>query len=102
MSIDVVLDLRKNEPPYGKTFVIELSEKSKTQLFVPKGFAHGFKTLEDHTIFYYKCSDFYNKASEGAIFWNDETLNIPWDVKNPIISDKDKIAENFKDFKSLF
>ena len=100
--LDVVVDLRKGSQTYGQHFKQVLSSKNKTQLYVPKGFAHGFSVLEDNTIFSYKCSDYYNKASEKAILWNDSTLNIDWQIKMPIISEKDKIAENFANFVSPF
>jgi len=70
--------------------------------YVPEGFAHGFLTLEDNTIFSYKCSHFYNKESEGSLLWSDEILDIDWGTKNPILSEKDKIAPNFSAFQSEF
>lgn len=100
--LDVAVDIRKNSPTYGKHVSIELSEKNKTMFYIPEGFAHGFLTLEDNTIFTYKCTNFYNKESEGCILWNDSELNINWNVNNPIISDKDKVGTLFKDFKSNF
>ncbi|MCL4129291.1 UNVERIFIED_CONTAM: hypothetical protein GTU68_037593 [Idotea baltica] len=100
--LDVVVDIRKGSATYGQHFKQILSSKNKTQLYVPKGFAHGFAVLEDNTIFSYKCSDYYNKASESAILWNDTTLNIDWQINNPIISEKDKIAENFANFVTPF
>ncbi|MCB0380776.1 MAG: dTDP-4-dehydrorhamnose 3,5-epimerase, partial [Flavobacteriales bacterium] len=81
--LDVVVDIRKNSTTYGKHFKIELSEENKTMLFIPPGFAHGFLTLLDETIFSYKCSNFYNKESEKSLLWNDKTLNIDWDVSSP-------------------
>jgi dTDP-4-dehydrorhamnose 3,5-epimerase len=71
-------------------------------MYVPEGFAHGFLTLEDNTIFSYKCTNFYNKAAEDCILWNDEDLNIDWNVSNPLLSDKDLEGKLFKDFKSQF
>ena len=100
--LDVVVDIRKNSTTYGQHFKLILSEKNKSMLFIPIGFAHGFLTLEDNTIFSYKCSNFYNKESEGSILWNDETLNIDWGIKKPIISDKDKVAPLFKSYNSPF
>ncbi|MCL4156871.1 UNVERIFIED_CONTAM: hypothetical protein GTU68_044835 [Idotea baltica] len=100
--LDVVVDLRKDSATYGKHFKQILSSKNKIQLYVPKGFAHGFLVLEDDTIFSYKCSDYYKKESEKAILWNDKTLNIDWKIKTPIISEKDKIAEKFANFVSPF
>jgi dTDP-4-dehydrorhamnose 3,5-epimerase len=100
--LDVVVDIRKESKTYGKHFKIVLDEKNKTQLWVPEGFAHGFCTLEDNTIFQYKCSKLYNKDSEDSVMWNDLDLGIDWGVQNPIISEKDKFAKAFKSFKSLF
>lgn len=100
--LDVAVDIRLGSETYGQHYSILLSEKNKTQLYIPPGFAHGFSTLEDNTIFSYKCTNNYHKESEDAIIWNDETLNIDWKIENPIISDKDKLAGSFKNFKSLF
>lgn len=100
--LDVALDIRKNSPTYGKHFSLELSEKNKTQLWIPEGFAHGFLTLEDNTIFSYKCTNFYNKAAEDCILWNDSTLGINWNVSNPLLSEKDKAGKYFSEFSSNF
>jgi dTDP-4-dehydrorhamnose 3,5-epimerase len=101
--IDVALDIRSASPTYGQYFALELNENNHTQLWIPPGFAHGFVTLENHTIFSYKCSGgAYNSASEGCILWNDSDLNIDWGVDNPIISEKDKNGLRFADFKSPF
>jgi dTDP-4-dehydrorhamnose 3,5-epimerase len=99
---DVVVDIRKSSNTYGKTFAIELTEDNKTQFWIPSGFAHGFETLEDNTIFAYKCTAPYNTSSENSIFWNDPALGIDWTTKNPIISEKDKLENLFTDFKSPF
>ncbi|MDB0040909.1 dTDP-4-dehydrorhamnose 3,5-epimerase [Algibacter sp.] len=89
--LDVVVDLRTDSPTFSKHMSIELSEDNKTQLFIPRGFAHGFLVLSDTAIFSYKCDNFYNKASEGGVFYNDKDLNIDWklDEKEFIISEKD-------------
>jgi dTDP-4-dehydrorhamnose 3,5-epimerase len=100
--LDVALDLRKNSPTYGQHFKVVLSAENKQTLYIPKGFAHGFLTLEDNTVFSYKCGEFYHPESEGAISWDDPTLDIDWDVENPIVSEKDKQAMAFTDFKSPF
>jgi dTDP-4-dehydrorhamnose 3,5-epimerase len=99
---DVAVDIRKNSPTYGKYFGIELTETNKVIFYIPKGFAHGFATLQDNTVFSYKCSDFYDKASEESIVWNDPNIGIQWNIKDPILSDKDRNGKQFIDFKSQF
>lgn len=100
--LDVAVDIRKQSPTYGQHFKIELSEENKLQFYLPPGFAHGFLTLTDNTLFSYKCTNLYNKESEGAIMWNDKDLNIDWNCEDPIVSDKDKIAAPFKNLDSQF
>ena len=100
--LDVAVDIRKNSTTYGKWLSIELTEENKTMFYIPPGFAHGFLTLRNNTIFSYKCTNVYNKASEGCILWNDPDLNINWNVKDPVLSEKDLLGEQFKDFKSNF
>lgn len=100
--LDVVVDIRKNSATYGKHFPIELNEENKTMLWIPEGFAHGFLTLHHNTIFYYKCTNYYNKESEGSICWNDPDLNIDWKTTAPLVSEKDNAAMSFKNFVSPF
>lgn len=100
--LDVAVDLRKNSKTYGQHFATELSADNKRSFYIPEGFAHGFLTLEDNTIFSYKCSNFYNSASEDAILWNDKDLNINWGIDNPILSEKDKQAQFFNQYVTLF
>lgn len=99
---DVVVDIRKESPTYGEHFSLELSEQNQIIFWIPPGFAHGFVTLEDDTIFTYKCTGMYNKESEGSLVWNDADLNIDWGEEKPLVSGKDMVAGNFKDFKSQF
>ena len=99
---DVIVDVRNSSPTYGKSFAVELSESNFLMLWVPPGFAHGFLTLENDTIFFYKVSNFYNAASEGCIKWNDNTLNINWGATDVLVSDKDQEGELFQTFNSLF
>lgn len=99
---DVALDIRKNSPTYGQHFDVILNEKKKNMLWIPPGFAHGFLTLENDTIFSYKCTNIYDKGSEDCILWNDKTIGINWKVKNPILSDKDKCGAIFSEFVSKF
>ena len=100
--LDVAVDLRSNSSTYGKHYSIVLSAKNFKSFYIPKGFAHGFVALEDNTIFSYKCSEMYNKESEGCLMWNDQDLGIDWNINNPIISQKDMHGLYFKDFKSKF
>jgi dTDP-4-dehydrorhamnose 3,5-epimerase len=100
--IDVIVDIRKNSITYGKTFKIELSSINGLQLWIPEGFAHGFMSLEDNTVLNYKCTSYYNKESENAILWNDETLKIEWNNDSPILSEKDRLAPSFNVIKSPF
>lgn len=99
---DVAVDIRKNSPTYGKYFGLELNEKNKTMLWIPPGFAHGFLTLENDTIFAYKCTNVYNKASEDCILWNDNDIAIPWNIDNPQLSEKDILGKTFSKFTSPF
>jgi dTDP-4-dehydrorhamnose 3,5-epimerase len=100
--IDVAVDLRKTSKTYGKWIKVLLSATNKLIFWVPAGFAHGFLVLEDNTIFQYKCTNYYNKESEGLIMWNDPILAIDWGIENPIVSDKDLKGMLFKDFRSQF
>jgi len=89
--LDVAVDIRKNSPTFGEHISLELSEDNKQQLFIPRGFAHGFVVLSDTAIFSYKCDNFYNNESEGGIIYNDKDLNIDWklDESELIFSEKD-------------
>jgi len=99
---DVAVDIRKNSATYGQHFGLELNEENKTMLYVPEGFAHGFCCLEDNTIVQYKCSNYYHKASEMGVAWNDPEIGIQWPVENPIISEKDAILPRLEDFQSPY
>jgi len=101
-ALDVIVDIRRDSPTYGQHLTVELDAERSNQLFVPVGFAHGFLTLEDNTTFFYKCSDYYNKESEGGLLWNDPDLGINWNVSDPIVSEKDLVQPTFKDFISPF
>lgn len=102
---DVAVDLRKGSESYGKWFGLILSAENKKQLWIPKGFAHGFLALEDGTEFVYKCDDFYDPKHEVSIAWNDQSLSIDWsrfDVSQAlVISNKDSQGMSFLDFKKL-
>ena len=100
--LDVAVDLRKNSPTYGKHISVVLNEENQLQFWVPPGFAHGFITRQPNTIFAYKCSNVYDKASEECIKWDDQTLGIDWGSDNPLVSEKDEEGKLFVDFVSQF
>jgi dTDP-4-dehydrorhamnose 3,5-epimerase len=100
--LDVAVDIRKNSPTYGQHVALELTEENKTMFFIPPGFAHGFLTLKDNTIFSYKCTNLYHKDSEGTVLWNDKDLRIDWNYENPILSEKDIYGTPFNTFVSPF
>lgn len=91
--LDVAVDLRESSPTYGQHVAVELSAENKLQLFVPRGFAHGYSVLEDDTVFFYKCDNFYHKASEGGIHYADPQLHIDWKLapEEIILSEKDAV-----------
>lgn len=97
--LDVAVDLRKDSPTFGKWFSLELTAENKLQLYVPRGFGHGFSVLSETAIFSYKCDNFYNKESEGSVLWNDEDLKIDWQLpaEDVLLSEKDKFSPSFKD-----
>jgi dTDP-4-dehydrorhamnose 3,5-epimerase len=96
--LDVAVDIRKDSPTFGKHFAIELSGTSRTQLFIPRGFAHGFVVLSNTATFFYKCDNYYNKQSEGGIIYNDDSLQIDWRLPEEqlSLSDKDKNNPSLK------
>lgn len=101
-AIDFAVDIRKGSPTYGHYFSVLLTEDNFRQFYIPAGFAHGFSALEANTLFFYKCSNFYNKASEGSIRFDDPDLNIDWQIETPITSEKDLTGSWLKDFESPF
>ncbi len=100
--LDVAVDLRRSSPTFGQWDSVELTETNKWMYWIPAGFAHGFVTLEDNTVFSYKCTNVYNKESEASILWDDPTLNIDWKTEHPILSEKDQIGIPFREFESPF
>lgn len=96
--LDIAVDIRKGSPTFGQYISVKLSEENKKQLFIPRGFAHGFIVLSEITKVFYKCDNYYNKASEAGVIYNDSYLNIDWglSLSELIISDKDKLLPNFK------
>ncbi|MBB6326375.1 dTDP-4-dehydrorhamnose 3,5-epimerase [Algoriphagus iocasae] len=97
--LDVVVDLRKGSETFGKNYSTILDSERNNLLYVPAGFGHGFSVLED-AVFVYKCSNYYNKESEGGILWNDPHLQIDWMVNDPIISEKDTQWQTIEEFKA--
>lgn len=102
--LDVAVDIRVGSPTFGKYVAVELSEENHRQLFIPRGFAHGFVVLTDEVIFQYKCDEFYAPESEGAIAWDDPTLAIDWKIPADklILSPKDACNPQLKDATGLF
>ncbi len=97
--LDVAVDIRKSSPTFGRYVAVELSEDNKRQLFIPRGFAHGFLVLSDDAIFTYKVDNVYAPQAEASILWNDEDIDIEWpiDVANILTSEKDRNASLLKD-----
>lgn len=100
--LDVAVDIRAGAPTYGKWVAVELSADNARQLFVPKGFLHGFVTLMDDTEVQYKCTDLYAPENDGAVRWNDPALGIDWGVTAPVLSDKDARAPLLADIGTPF
>ena len=102
--LDVAVDIRKGSPTFGKYVAVELSEDNHRQFFIPRGFAHGFAVLSDEAVFQYKCDNFYNKESEGAVAWDDPELCIDWKVPadKVLLSEKDKQNKCIADADFLF
>ncbi len=102
--LDVAVDIRVGSPTYGKHVAVELTAENHRQLFIPRGFAHGFSVLTDEVVFQYKCDNFYAPQSEGAIAWNDPALGIDWRIPEAsvILSEKDKHHPLLKDLPETF
>ncbi len=100
--LDVFVDIRKDSPTYGEWHSVVLSAENCKAVYVPHGFAHGFCTLTENTIIQYKVDNYYAPDHEGGIRWNDPEIGIEWGEIEPILSEKDKIAQYFKDFISPF
>lgn len=99
---DVVVDLRKDSPTYKKWFGMEMSADNKKQLFIPKGFGHGFVTLTEDVEILYKTDNYYDPESDRSIIWNDPELGVNWEIEDPILSDKDRAAPLLKDSDCSF
>jgi len=101
--LDVAVDIRRGSPSFGQSIVEELSADNDRQLWIPAGFLHGFRTLENDTIVSYKCTETYAPECEGSVLWNDPDLNIAWDLETPSsIADRDLEAPRLSDLKSPF
>lgn len=98
---DVVVDVRRGSPTFGKWLAEELTSENRTQLWIPEGFAHGFCALSETADFLYKCTAYYDAGSERAIRWNDPDLGIPWPVESPLLSPKDRDAPRLRDAPHL-
>ncbi|MBL7900596.1 MAG: dTDP-4-dehydrorhamnose 3,5-epimerase [Bacteroidia bacterium] len=99
---DVAVDIRKSSKTYGKWFGLKLSEQNKWMMYIPEGFAHGFLTLENNTVFSYKCTGLYHKEAEDCLLWNDPDIGIQWGTEDVLLSDKDKTGKRISSFRSMF
>ncbi len=102
--LDVAVDLRPDSPTFKMHLAVELSEDSHTQFFIPRGFAHGFVVLSEQAVFFYKCDNYYNKAAEGGLIYNDPDLSIDWQLPSSelLLSQKDTILPTLKELISTF
>ena len=102
--IDVAVDIRRGSPTFGKHVAVELSKENKRQLFIPRGFAHGFAVLSEEAVFQYKCDNLYAPDHEGAIAWNDPKIGIDWQIRpeDAILSEKDKKHPTLDEAEELF
>ena len=102
--LDVAVDIRKGSPTFGKHVAVELTEENHRQLFIPRGFAHGFAVLSDEAVFQYKCDNYYAPQSEGSVLWNDPDIGIEWGIpsEDVMLSEKDRNAPLLKDLGDVF
>ncbi len=102
--LDVAVDLRSGSPTYGKYHAVELTEDNHLQLFIPRGFAHGFCVLSEEAVFQYKCDGYYAPQSEGSVLWNDPDIGIDWGIpaEDAILSGKDAKSPLLKDLEKIF
>jgi len=101
-ALDVAVDLRRGSPTFGRSYCVELSAENFKRLFIPRGFAHGYMTLEPDTEFIYKVDAPYDAASDAGILWNDPELAVPWPAHEPVLSAKDRALPTLKDFETPF
>ena len=95
--VDIAVDIRRDSPTFGQWISEVISEANHRQIYIPSGFAHGYCVISDTAIFLYKCTDFYNPASEGGIIWNDPDIGIDWPVEEPVLSAKDASFPRLRD-----
>lgn len=95
--LDVVVDIRRGSPTFGRHLAVELSEENHRQVFVPAGYAHGFCVISAEADVLYKCTDFYDAGGEGGVLWSDPALAIPWPTRTPLLSPKDLIHPHLSD-----
>ena len=100
--IDICIDLRRNSPTFGKSFKILLSEKNKKSVLIPKGFAHGYLSLDNANLVYFQNSTYRDKNQEKGILWNDPSLNVKLPIKKPLISKKDQLNMSLKSFQKNY
>jgi dTDP-4-dehydrorhamnose 3,5-epimerase len=102
--LDVAVDIRRGSPTFGRHIAVELSDENHRQLFIPRGFAHGFSVLSSEAVLQYKCDNYYSPENEGAIAWNDPEINIDWTIPfdDVMLSDKDKVNPLLKNAEWLF
>lgn len=100
--LDVAVDIRFGSPTFGKYVDVELTEENHKQIWMPPGFAHGFSVLSDEAIFMYKCTALYSKKDERSILFRDADINIDWQIKKPIVSEKDLLSKKFKEIEKDF
>jgi dTDP-4-dehydrorhamnose 3,5-epimerase len=100
-AMDVVLDLRKDSKTYGRSFSVELTASASNMLWIPPGFAHGFEALEEDTIFFYKVTNYYHKAAEAGIRFDDPEINIQWKTTQPIVSEKDRLLPTLREWSAM-
>ncbi|MBI1292150.1 dTDP-4-dehydrorhamnose 3,5-epimerase [bacterium] len=97
---DVAVDIRRDSPTFGKWYGVELTSENRCQLYIPLGFAHGFSVLSDHAEVQYKCSAFYNAATECGLRWNDPTIGVDWKVDSPILSERDQSTPTWAEWNA--
>jgi dTDP-4-dehydrorhamnose 3,5-epimerase len=101
-ALDVAVDIRAGSPHFGKWSSVVLSSKDHNQIYIPRGFAHGFLALTDSLQFLYKCDEFYDRADEHGVSWNDPDINIPWGLASPLVSEKDSGFPRLTDVRPEF